>query len=255
MSFSKILKQLIFYFLLLAVWEFLFRLKLWPQYLFPSPGGVVSTLVNGFREGDFLKNIAVSLGRLFIGYVISVVFGVALGVLIGKVNILDETAAGLLSGLQSLPSICWLPLGTLFFGVGDIAVIGVVVLGSFLSIILATDSGIKNIDKAYLEVGKVMGAGGKDMLFHVVFPASLPAIVIGLKQGWLFAWRSLMAAEMIYSSLGLGHLLNTGRDVADVNQVVAVMLVIVFTGILIDNLVFGLVERNLRRIWGFGVVR
>lgn len=247
---TKIVRQIVFYVLLLALWQALFSLKLWPQYLFPSPGMVLGTLTDGFRNKTFPIGIGVSLKRLFIGYGISTLFGTALGLLIGKFELLDETVGGFFVGLQTLPSICWLPLAILWFGLSEAAITFVVVMGSLLSIAIATDGGVKNIQPIILRAGRNMGARGTDMFLHVVLPAAFPSILMGLKQGWSFAWRSLMAGEILFVSLGLGHLLNMGRELNDMSQVIAVMIVIVAIGVVMDGLIFGSAERKMRQIWG-----
>jgi NitT/TauT family transport system permease protein len=248
--FFKISRQVVFYALLLGLWQVLFNLKIWPQYLFPSPGQVFETLVNGFRDKSFLIGIAISMKRIFLGYGISVVFGVVLGLLIGKVKALDETVGGFLVGMQTLPSICWLPLAILWFGLSEMAINFVVVMGSLLSIAIATDTGVKNIQPIYLRAGRNMGARGVRMFAEVVLPAALPTVLVGLKQGWSFAWRSLMAGEILFVSLGLGHLLNMGRELNDMSLVIAVMIVIVAIGIIMEMLVFGVLERKVRQVWG-----
>jgi NitT/TauT family transport system permease protein len=249
-SIIKILKQFIFYAILVFLWQFLFSLKLWPQYLFPSPGQVLQTLGEGFKNASFLFAIGISMKRLLIGYGISVLFGTAFGLLIGKVKTLDETIGGFLVGLQTLPSICWLPLAILWFGLNESAIIFIVIMGSLLSITIATDGGVKNIQPIFLRAGRNMGARGTQMFLEVVLPASLPSILMGLKQGWSFAWRSLMAGEILFVSLGLGHLLNMGRELNDMSQVIAVMIVIVVIGVVMDMLVFGMLELKVRKIWG-----
>ena len=246
----KILRQIMFYALLIALWQFLFSLRLWPQYLFPSPQQVLETLKNGFLDKSFLFGILVSMKRLVIGYFISIVFGVILGIFIGKIKFLDETLGGFCVGLQTLPSICWLPLAILWFGLSESAITFVVVMGSLLAITIATDSGVKNIPSIYLRVGENMGARGREMFLNVVLPAALPSIVTGLKQGWTFAWRSLMAAEILFVSLGLGYLLNMGRELNDMSQVIAVMAIIITIGVVMDKLVFGMIERKVRQMWG-----
>ena len=153
-------------------------------------------------------------------------------------------------GLQTLPSICWLPLAILWFGLSESAIIFVVVMGSLLSITIATDGGVKNIQPIILRAGRNMGAKGRDMFLQVILPAAFPSILMGLKQGWSFAWRSLMAGEILFVSLGLGHLLNMGRELNDMSQVIAVMLVIVAIGVVMDGLVFGTAEKKVREIWG-----
>ncbi len=248
--FFKILRQIVFYLLLVALWQFLFNLKFWPRYLFPSPGQVFETLAEGFKNKTFLIAIGISLRRLVIGYSISVFFGTILGLLIGKIKFLDETIGGFFVGLQTLPSICWLPLAILWFGLNESAITFVVVMGSLLSITMATDSGVKNIQPIYLRAGLNMGASGMRMFTGVVLPAALPSILMGLKQGWSFAWRSLMAGEILFVSLGLGHLLNMGRELNDMSQVIAVMIVIICIGVFMDMLVFGLMEKRVRQIWG-----
>lgn len=248
--FRKILPQIIFYALLVALWQFLFSLKLWPHYLFPSPGQVLETLQSGFADQSFLFGILISMKRILIGYVISVVLGILLGIFIGKVKILDETVGGFFVGLQTLPSICWLPLAILWFGLSESAITFVVVMGSLLAVTIATDSGVKSIPSIYLRAGENMGAKGQQMFLNVVLPAALPSIVTGLKQGWTFAWRSLMAAEILFVSLGLGYLLNMGRELNDMSQVIAVMTVIIVIGVVMDKLVFGMIERKVRRTWG-----
>ena len=248
--FVKVLKQAIFYALLYGLWQFLFSLKLWPSYLFPSPAQVGETLLSGFKDRSFPIAVLITMRRLVVGYGLSVLVGLPIGLLIGKVRVLDETLGGFFVGLQTLPSICWLPLAILWFGLNESAIIFVVVIGSVLSVIMATDSGVKNIQPIYLRAGRTMGASGIRMFAEVVLPAALPSILTGLKQGWSFAWRSLMAGEILFVSLGLGHLLNMGRELNDMSQVIAVMIVIVAIGVFMDMLVFGTLEKRTRQIWG-----
>ena len=248
--FFKILRQALFYALLLGLWQFLFGLRLWPRYLFPSPGDVWQTLVAGFADRTFLFGIAISMKRLLIGYILSVVFGTLIGLVIGKIRVLDETVGGFFVGLQTLPSICWLPLAILWFGLSEAAITFVVVMGSLLSVTIATDGGVKNIPPIYLKAGQNLGARGGRMFLDVVLPAALPSIVMGFKQGWSFAWRSLMAGEILFVSLGLGHLLNMGRELNDMSQVIAVMIVIVTIGIVMEMMVFGAAEKKVRTLWG-----
>ncbi len=246
----KIIRQVIFYSLLYFLWLFLFNLKLWPSYLFPSPAQVGETFISIYKDKTLFSAIFVTMKRLLLGYGISVVIGVAIGLVIGKIRVLDETLGGFFVGIQTLPSICWLPLAILWFGLSEAAIIFVVIMGSLLSVTIATDSGVKNIQPMYLRAGRNMGARGIDMFLYVIFPAALPSIVGGLKQGWSFAWRALMGAEIVFATLGLGHLLNVGRELNDMSQVMAVMIVIIVIGIVMDMLVFGSLERKFRKLWG-----
>ena len=157
---------------------------------------------------------------------------------------------GLLVSLQSLPSICWLPLAVLWFGLTEKAILFVVVMGSLLSVTIAMEDGRKQMPKIYGMAGRNLGAKGFRLFWSVLLPASLPFIVTGLKQGFAFGWRSLIQAEMIFLSLGLGQLLMMGRDLNDMNQVIAVMILIIILGFIIDGLVFRTMERKLQERWG-----
>jgi NitT/TauT family transport system permease protein len=243
-------RQVIFYALLLLIWEGVARTGIWPDYLFPGPLAVASTLISGIASGSYIAGVLTSLRHIIIGYGISLVLGVLLGVLIGRYRIIEETFGSLILGLQALPSICWLPLAILWLGLSEQAIIFVVVMGALFSITLGVDAGVKNTPPVYLKAARNMGAKGIALTLQVVLPAALPAILMGLKQGWSFAWRSLMAAELLYYSLSLGNLLQSGRDLNDVAQVVAVMLVIIVIGVAVDTLIFNPLERRVRTRWG-----
>jgi len=234
----------------ITTWEVVSRQGIWPKFLFPAPSDVLETLAYGVADKSFLFGILASLRRIFIGYSISLCVGVLLGVVISRNRFLGQTLGSLILGLQTLPSICWLPLALLWFGLNETAIIFVVVMGAVLSITIATESGIKNAPPLLLRAGRNMGARGSRLLFEVIVPAALPSIISGMKQGWSFAWRSLMAGELLYGSVGLGNLLTVGRELNDMSQVLAVMFIIVFIGISTDTLIFGRLEGEMRRRWG-----
>jgi len=239
-----------FYAGLFGLWTLLAQLKIWPPYLFPTPWGVGEALYAGFQDHSFLIAIAVSMRRVVIGYAISVVLGMVLGLGVASSKFLEETMGGLLVSLQSLPSICWWPLALLWFGLSQNAILFVVVMGSLLSVTLAMEDGRKQMPKIYGMAGRNLGASGFRLFWHVLLPASLPFIVSGLKQGWAFAWRSLITAEMLYLSLGLGQVLMMGRDLNDMSAVIAVMILIIAIGYLVDGIVFKSMERHLQHRWG-----
>jgi NitT/TauT family transport system permease protein len=249
-SFAPWLRRIIFYAALLMLWQLIAMSGIWPDYLFPGPLAVLNALVTGFTQGLYLQAIGVSLSRLAIGYGISLVVGLALGLLIGRNRILEETVGSLILGLQALPSVCWLPLAILWLGLSEQAIIFVVIMGALFSITLGVDAGVKNTNPIYLKAARNMGARNVALYSQVIFPAALPAIINGLKQGWTFAWRSLMAGELIFFTLSLGNLLQTGRDLNDAAQVMAVMVVIIAIGVTIDVLIFGPIERRVRERWG-----
>jgi len=244
------LRQIIFYGALLAIWTIVVKLRIWSPYLLPSPEGVGIALWDGFKDHSFWIGIGVTMKRMLIGYSLSVVLGMIIGLGLGSSKFLEETLGGLLVSLQSLPSICWIPLAVLWFGLTEKAILFVVLMGSLLSVTIAMEDGRKQMPKIYGMAARNLGARGFRLFWHVLLPASLPYIVSGLKQGWAFGWRSLIQAEMIFLSLGLGQLLMMGRDLNDMSQVIAVMLLIIVIGFVVDGLVFRTVERRLQNKWG-----
>src|SRR5229473_377061 len=243
-------RLVVFYAGLLGLWTLLAELNIWPPYLFPTPWGVGEALYAGFQDHTFLIAIAVSMRRVLIGYGISVVLGMVLGLGVASSKFLEETMGGLLVSLQSLPSICWWPLALLWFGLNQNAILFVVIMGSLLSVTMAMEDGRKQMPKIFGMAGRNLGARGFQLFWHVLLPASLPYIVSGLKQGWAFAWRSLITAEMLYVSLGLGQVLMMGRETSDMNAVIAVMVLIVAIGYVVDGVVFKSMERHLQHKWG-----
>jgi NitT/TauT family transport system permease protein len=242
--------RLLFYLLLIAAWQGLFLSGIWQDFILPGPLEVLNSLVGGFAGGLFLQSMLVSLERLAIGYAISLVLGMVLGLLIGRVSLFKETLGSLMLGLQALPSICWLPLAILWFGLNEQAIIFVVVMGALFSITLGVESGIRTISPIYLKAARNLGTRGIALYTQVILPAAFPTILSGLKQGWTFAWRSLMAGELLYTTISLGNLLESGRDLLDSAQVVAVMLLIIALGVAIDALIFAPLERMTRARWG-----
>ena len=246
----KIILLTVFYLLLIGIWQGIAALRIWPPYLFPSPSGVFDSLVLGFQDNSFTIGILASMKRVLIGYFISVAGGLVIGLAIGRVKVLDETVGTVVLGFQALPSICWLPIALLWFGLSESAIILVVVLGSLFAVTIGVDTGVKNVPPIYLRAARTMGAHGFDLYTKVIIPAAMPSIISGLKQGWSFAWRALMAGELLYVSIGLGHLLTMGRELNDISQIIAVMIIIIVIGITVDRLVFTKLENRVRERWG-----
>lgn len=192
-----------------------------------------------------------SLERVFKGYLLSLAVGIPLGLLIGRIRILEDTLGSLMLGMQTLPSICWLPLAILWFGLSEKAIIAIVLLGAIFSISLATETGVKNVMPIFIRAAQNLGADGWKIYIKVIIPAAMPSIITGMKIGWSFAWRALMAGELLSpGGVGLGQVLMMGRDLADMNQVIAVMIIIASLGLAIDRLFFTNLERKVRRKWG-----
>jgi NitT/TauT family transport system permease protein len=247
---KRAFRYIAFYGALLGLWTILAKLKIWPSYLFPTPWGVTEELYNGFQDHSYWIAIVVSMKRVLLGYGVSVVLGMILGLGIASNKFLEQTMGGLLVSLQSLPSICWWPLALLWFGFNQNAILFVVVMGSLLSVTIAMEDGRKQMPKIYGMAGRNLGARGFQLFWYVLLPASLPYLVTGLKQGWAFAWRSLITAEMLYVSLGLGQVLMMGRETSNTNAVIAVMILIITIGYIVDGLVFKTIEKRLHQRWG-----
>jgi NitT/TauT family transport system permease protein len=193
----------------------------------------------------------VSLRRLFVGYGLSLVVGVALGLGLARSRLLRESVGTLVLGLQALPSVCWLPLAVLWFGLSEAAILFVVIAGSLLAITVATEAGVRHVPPLLVRAARTMGARRFTLYARVVLPAALPGIITGMKLGWTFAWRSLLAGELIFVAGGLGQLLKTGQDTNDMARVMAVMVTIIALGLAIELVFFGRLERRVRERWGY----
>lgn len=237
----------------LLVWEWLVRRGIWSPVLVPSPVAVGSYLVASIEDRSLIEAAMVTLKRLLLGYTAGLTLGVPLGLLNARCRICQDTLGLLALGLQTLPSVCWAPLALLWFGQTETAMLFIVIMGSLWSILLATDAGVRNVPPIYVRAAQTMGSRGLHTWLRVILPASLPFIVSGMKQGWAFAWRSLMAAEIfitILTGFGLGHLLHYGRELHAMDQVLGIMIVIVLIGLLTDKILFSPFERFMHRRWG-----
>lgn len=216
----------------------------------PGPGLVLGTLLARLRDGSLLAAIWLSFRRLAVGYFLSLLVGGVLGLLMTSSERFRAGAGPIITGLQALPSVCWVPLGLLWFGLSDAAILFVIVLGSSLGIAIAIDAGCRNIPPLFVRAARTMGASGLTLYRRVVLPAAFPQILTGLRLAWAFAWRSLMAGELLFVTGGLGQLLEVGRELGDMSQVVAVMLVIVLLGLTTEYLLFARLQESLRVRWG-----
>ena len=242
-----------FFVFLLLIWDAAFRAKIWSPVLLPSPWQVAIYLKDTAVDGTLLKATVITMRRLVVGYLIGLIVGLPLGLLTARWKLFGDTIGTMALGLQTLPSVCWVPLALLWFGQTEAAMLFVVIMGTLWSVVIATETGVRNVPPIYRRAALTMGSKRLHMWFKVILPSALPFIVSGMKQGWAFAWRSLMAAEIfvtILTGFGLGQLLHYGRELSAMDQVIAVMLVIVVIGLLADKIFFSPIERFLHRRWG-----
>jgi NitT/TauT family transport system permease protein len=238
---------------LIGIWWLAVASGRWSPVLLPSPASVADYLWSSTLDGSLIDATLVTVRRLVIGYLIGVAIGLPLGLFTSGSRLLQDTVGSLALGLQTLPSVCWVPLALIWFGQTETAMLFVVVMGTVWSVIIATDHGARTIPPIFARAARTMGSEGIHQWTRVILPASLPFLVSGMKQGWAFAWRSLMAAEIyvtILTGFGLGHLLHYGRELNAMEQVIGVMLVIVVIGLLADRVFFSPWERFLHRRWG-----
>jgi len=238
---------------LVLIWDILVRLEVWNPVLLPSPASVAEYLLGSIRDGTLLQAAGITMRRLLIGYLIGLAIGLPLGFVTASSKFWEDTIGVMALGLQTLPSVCWVPLALLWFGQTEGAMLFVVVMGPVWSVLIATDNGTRTVPPIYARAARTMGSKRLHTWTKVILPASLPFIVSGMKQGWAFAWRSLMAAEIyvtILTGFGLGHLLHYGRELLAMDRVIGIMLVITLIGLLADKVLFSPWERFLHRRWG-----
>ena len=244
--------------LVIAAWQIAVWLNLKNPVTLPPPSAVAATLEEQARAGHVTEALLTSLGHAAVGYGMSLVLGTLIGIATARIRVLRAAIGPILAGLQSLPSVAWVPFAVLFFGLDPSAIYFVVVMGALPSIANGVVSAYDHVPPLLLRVGRAMGAHGFSLYRHVILPAAAPGYVAGLKQAWSFSWRSLMAAELIAHSaqlgLGLGQMLDNGRSLNDMSLVIAVIFMILVVGIAVDELVFAPLDRGIRSRRGLTVV-
>ncbi|GAA2836530.1 ABC transporter permease [Kitasatospora paracochleata] len=251
---QKALPPLLGVLLVLALWQTAYSLHLTSSYKLPSPADVWNSLQDLWYQGTLFSIIWTSVWRGLSGFALSVVIGTPIGLVVAQVKPIRAAVGPVLSGLQSLPSVAWVPAAVIWLGINDQAMYAVILLGAVPSIANGLISGVDQVPPLYLRAGKTLGATGLRGARHVLLPAALPGYLAGLKQGWAFSWRSLMAAELIASSpdlgLGLGRYLENQREFSDMSGVLLGILLILFVGVAIDLLFFSPLERRVLRSRG-----
>ncbi|MFG2551354.1 ABC transporter permease [Streptomyces sp. NPDC048581] len=252
---QKVLPPIVAIVLVLGVWQFLVSSGIAddPSKL-PSPSDVWGELRDSWLQGTLHEYIWTSVSRGLLGFLLALAIGTPLGLLVARVRFVRAAIGPILSGLQSLPSVAWVPPAVIWLGLTDRMMFAVILLGAVPSIANGLVSGVDQVPPLFLRAGRTLGATGLKGTWHIVMPAALPGYLAGLKQGWAFSWRSLMAAEIIASSpdlgVGLGQLLENGRTTSSMSMVFFAILLILIVGIAIDLLIFSPLERRVLRSRG-----
>jgi len=237
--------------IVVAVWE-LIALSGWKKLIFPAPGPTLTSLWDQLGTGLLWHAIGTTLYRALIGFALALVIGSAIGALVSRIRPLRAAVGSLITGLQTMPSIAWFPFAIILFGLTTQAILFVIILGAAPSVANGLIAGVDYTPPLLLKAGHMMGLRRLSLYRHLIVPASLPAFVAGLKQGWAFAWRSLMAGELlvvIANQPSLGVLLQADQDQADMVSATAIIIVILIIGIIVDS-AFSAADRSLRRRWG-----
>ncbi|HYO20331.1 MAG TPA: ABC transporter permease [Dermatophilaceae bacterium] len=235
--------------LALGLWQ-LIAISGWREsYVLPGPLPVLFEFGHQLMKGEFWNAVAVTLTRGIVGFALAAVLGLVLGVFVARFRILRAAIGSLITGLQTMPSIAWFPLAILFFQMSEQAILFVILIGAVPSIANGVIGGVDYVPALLVRAGRNVGASGLSLYRHVVLPAALPSIVTGLKQGWAFAWRSLLAGELMVAIAyrpSLGQFLSQSREFGETSYMIALMIAILAIGIGVDA-VFGSVERGIRR--------
>jgi NitT/TauT family transport system permease protein len=226
----------------LVVWEAIASLNILPLYLFPGPTEVVPALVEFWNRTLLPRAIVATLQRLAVGFLISLVLGALLAFFMVRFTTFGKGIQPYILGLQTFPSIAWVPLALIWFGVSETTLLFVTIIGSVFGVSISFADALRTVPPVYLQAARNMGSDGMDLILRVTVPAALPHLISAAKVGWSFAWRSLMGAEIISSTVGLGFLLNVRATVPDIPGVMGLMLVILVIGIVVDQLAFSKIQ-------------
>lgn len=233
-----------------AAWQVIYLIGVLPEQSLPSPISVARSFTDLVTEGSLGASMAITMGRLAIGFAIAIGIGGAVGLAMVRFRDFGKTMSSFSVGLQSFPSIAWVPFAILLFGYNDLGILFVVVISSVFSVMMSTYSGIRNIPPIYLRAAHNMGAKGSTLFRHVMIPAATPTLIIGVRQAWSFAWHALVGAEILMSVIGLGHILFVGREFINMGWIMATMIVIFVIGMVVDRVIFYKLEERIRSRWG-----
>jgi NitT/TauT family transport system permease protein len=235
----------------IGIWQLVFMLGIWPEVSMPSPAMVAESFAGLLQDFTLVTSIGMTMYRLGIGFTISITIGIAIGLAMVKFSGFGKTMSSFAVGLQSFPSVAWVPFAILLIGLNDFGILFVVIMSSVFSVMMSTYSGIRNIPPLYIRASRNMGAKGFSLFRYVMIPAATPSLLVGIKQAWSFAWHALIGAEiLIAATAGLGHILLVGREFQLMDQIIASMITIFAIGLLFDRIIFSKLENKVRDKWG-----
>jgi NitT/TauT family transport system permease protein len=234
-----------------VVWE-LIHLTGWKQLVLPGPGVTLHNLLDQAETGLLWHAIGDTLERVVIGYALALVIGGVIGLLVARIKPLRAAVGSLITGLQTMPSAAWIPFAIILFGLNTSAILFVIVMAAAPAIANGLIAGVDYTPPLLLKAGKVMGLRGLSLNRFLILPAALPTFVAGMKQAWAFSWHALLTAELLVLVAGqpsIGQLFQADQDQTDMPSTIAVMIVILILGVLVDAL-FGVANKAIRKRWG-----
>ena len=248
---TELANTILFISVFIGIWQLVYIMGIWPKISLPSPLMVAEAFYELFQNNTLLTSIGMTMYRLAIGFIISIAIGMAVGLAMVKFAGFGKTMGSFAVGLQSFPSIAWVPFAILLIGLNDLGILFVVIMSSIFSVMMSTYSGIRNIPTIYIRAAKNMGAKGLHLFRHLMIPAATPALITGIKQAWSFAWHALIGAEILMAaSIGIGHILLIGREFQSMSQIIASMITIFALGMIFDRVIFMKIEDKVRERWG-----
>ena len=248
---EELSNTILFIAVFIGIWQLAYLSGIWPKISLPSPIMVAESFYDLIQDNTLLVSIGMTLYRLLIGFTASIAIGVGVGLAMVKFTGFGKTMSSFAIGLQSFPSVAWVPFAILLIGLNDLGILFVGIMSSVFSVMMSAYSGIRNIPPIYLKAARNMGAKGFSLFRFLMIPAATPALIIGIKQAWSFAWHALVGAEiLIAASIGIGHILLVGREFQLMDQIIASMITIFALGMIFDKVIFAKLEDRVREKWG-----
>lgn len=248
---EELSNTILFIAVFIGIWQLAYLSGIWPKVSLPSPIMVAESFYDLIQDNTLLVSIGMTLYRLLIGFAASIAIGVGVGLAMVRFTGFGKTMSSFAIGLQSFPSVAWVPFAILLIGLNDLGILFVVIMSSVFSVMMSAYSGIRNIPPIYLKAARNMGAKGFSLFRYLMIPAATPALIIGIKQAWSFAWHALVGAEiLIAASIGIGHILLVGREFQLMDQIIASMITIFALGMIFDKVIFAKLEDRVREKWG-----